>query len=390
MTAFIVRRRPLAPLALATIILAGAFLLLFLLSGPSVRAAGGLPATPADAAPAAMKGAAGESVLVVRRAGDHDALWLLSTVGIPTAAGDLPGFAGSVAVSPDGKNVAYLPANGAPRVWIGYGPLAPRWISLAGAGVKRVASFCWIDASRLLVSGVTRANADYFSGRLFLVNAATGKARSFRDLAGIEPSAAAAVGKVAYVKVTALSGGRTPTVSESLRVLRLGGSGAGRTVWSEQYTLFAGHRAFSHPQVSPDAAWFLTGETGSDVRVTYSIRDRNGYPLLSLFAPALQAGAGWDATGRRTAFAGVPEPSGPGDRACVWIYDVDAGSLVRSSRSLDLGTMIASLAWAPSGLLVANTYGWNGSASSHNLAVSGDLATATDLGTGRLPVWVTE
>ena len=37
---------------------------------------------------------------------------------------------------------------------------------------------------------------------------------------------------------------------------------------------------------------------------------------------------------------------------------------------------------------MANTYGWNGSTSRHNLAVSGDLTTATDLGTGRLPVWV--
>ena len=63
------------------------------------------------------------------------------------AAGDLPGFAGAVAVSPDGQNVAYLPENGAPRVWIGFGPLAPRTISLAGAGVKRAYSFCWIDAA---------------------------------------------------------------------------------------------------------------------------------------------------------------------------------------------------------------------------------------------------
>ncbi len=83
----------------------------------------------AEASPVAAKRAATESVLVVRRAVDHDALWLLSPVdGTPTAAGDLPGFAGSVAVSPDGQNVAYLPENGGPRVWIGHGPLAPRTI----------------------------------------------------------------------------------------------------------------------------------------------------------------------------------------------------------------------------------------------------------------------
>ena len=52
--------------------------------------------------------------------------------------------------------------------------------------------------------------------------------------------------------------------------------------------------------------------------------------------------------------------------------------------------MIDSLAWAPTGQLVANAYGWNGAASRHNLAISGDLTAVTDLGTGRLPVWVTQ
>ena len=64
--------------------------------------------------------AAAPSVLVVRRAGDHDALWLLSPAGgTPTAAGELPGMAGDVAVSPDGLSAAYLPESGAPRLWIG-------------------------------------------------------------------------------------------------------------------------------------------------------------------------------------------------------------------------------------------------------------------------------
>ena len=117
------------------------------------------------------------------------------------------------------------------------------------------------------------------------------------------------------------------------------------------------------------------------MRVTYAIRDRNGNPLLSLFTPALQAGAGWDATGRRTAFAGVPDTTGPDSQACVWIYDVDAGSLVRSPRALDIGTMIDSLAWAPSGQLVANAYGWSGAASRHNVVLSRrPLATVTGSG----------
>jgi hypothetical protein len=384
MVASVVHHRRLILVALAAGVLAGALLLIW--GGSPVRAGDTLTATPVAGAPVA------ESVLVARSAGDRDALWLLSPAdGTPTAAGELPGKAGAVAVSPDGANVAYLPQNGAPRVWIGFGPLAPRSISLAGVGIKRADSFCWIDANRLLVSAVTKATAGYYSGRLYLVNAVTGKTRAFRDLSGIEPSAAAAVGKVAYVKLTTVvprTGYRGPVIRESLKLLSLSHAGGGRTVWSEENRVEADYRAFSQPQVSPDATWFLTGQTGSDVRVTYSIRDRYGYPLLSLFAPALQAGAGWDAGGRRTAFAGVPEPSGPGDRACVWIYDVDAGSLARSPGSLDLGAMIDSLAWAPSGRLVANTSGWNGSASRHNLVLSGDLSTVKDLGTGRLPVWV--
>ena len=380
----IVRRRRVLLAAITAVILA-ALVPLFI--------ARGAPASAATS-PAAAKRSPAESVLVVRRAAGHDALWLLSPVdGTPTAAGDLPGFAGQVAVSPDGLSAAYLPENAAPRVWIGTGPLAPKTISLAGAGVKRAYSLTWVDDGRLLVSGVTRANADYYTSRLFLVNAATGKVHAFRDLSGIEPSAATAVGKVAYVKRTIVvpeTRYRGPVVRESLKLLSLSHPGGGRTVWSEQTRIDADYRAFSQPQVSPDATWFLTGETGSDVRVTYAIRDRDGYPLLSLFTPALQAGAGWDATGRRTAFAGVPDTTGPDSQACVWIYDVDSGSLVRSPRALDIGTMIDALAWAPSGRLVANTYGWSGATSRHNLVISGDLSTVTDLGTGRLPVWVLE
>ena len=165
--------------------------------GPSARAASAVSASEE------ARAAAAPSVLVVRRAGDHDALWLLSPAdGTPTAAGDLPGMAGDVAVSPDGLSAAYLPENGAPRLWIGTGPLAPRTISLTGAGVRRVHSLTWVDDGRLMVAGATRASAGSSGDRLYLVNAATGKVRAFRDLRGTEPSAAPAAGKVAYVRLT--------------------------------------------------------------------------------------------------------------------------------------------------------------------------------------------
>jgi hypothetical protein len=356
--------------------------------GPSARAASAISAGE-DA-----RGAAAQSVLVVRRAGDHDALWLLSPVdGTPTAAGDLPGIAGDVAVSPDGLSAAYLPENGAPRLWIGTGPLAPRTISLTGAGVRRVHTLTWIDDGRLMVSGATRASTGSAGDRLYLVNAATGKVRAFRDLRGTEPSAAPAAGKVAYVRLTTVVPGtsrnnHTPTVRESLKILSLAGKGSGRTVWTEQYQVPAEYRAFSRPQVSPDGLWYLTGSTGSDVRVTYAIRDRNGNPSLTLFTPAIQAGAGWDASGRRTAFAGVIDAISD-STACVWVYDTVAGSLTRSPHGLLGDRMIEHLAWSPAGSLAAGAWVWNGSTSTrHVLVLPGDLTTATDLGTGRLPVWV--
>jgi hypothetical protein len=385
MAASIVHRR-LVLVALAAIVLAEALLLVW--AGTPARAGGPLTTTPGAGVPVA------ESVLVVRGAGDHDALWMLSPLdGTPTAAGELPGKAGSVAVSSDAANVAYLPANGAPRVWVGYGPLGPRTVSLAALSVKRTDSFCWIDDHRLLVAGATARNASLRLDRLYLVNAATGAARSFRGLTGAEPSAAPGVGKVAYVRFALVApgtqaNGDAPTIRESLKLLNLSRPGAGRTVFSEQYQLFADHRAFSQPQVSPDATWFLTGETGSDVRVTYSVRDRWGYPMLSVFTPALQAGAGWDASGRRTAFAGVV---GNFDTAaCVWVYDVGSGSLLRSSSGVVPATLIDSLAWSPSGQLVANAYGVNGATVRHNLVLTGGLTTCTDIGAGRLPVWVAQ
>jgi len=376
-------RHPRLALAVLAAVLAGALLAIW--SGPPARASDALSTTPAAGVPAA------EAVLVARSAGNHDALWLLSPVdGTPTAAGVLPGEAGTVALSPDGQNVAYLPESSAPRVWIGYGPLAPKVISLASIGVKRADSMCWIDDHRMLVAGVTSRSASLRLDRLYVVDVATGRVRSFRGLNGAEPSLAALAGKVAYVKFTitvrgTAGNGYTPTIRESLKLLSLSGTGAGRTVWSEENQAFAEYRALSQPRVSPDARWYLTGVTGSDVRVTYDVRDRWGYPILSVFTPALQAAAGWDVAGRHTAFAGIV---GIDDQSpCVWIYDVATGSLMRSASGVIPSSLIDSLAWSPSGQLVANAYGLEAGAP-HNLVLPGDLASCVDIGRGRLPVWV--
>jgi hypothetical protein len=383
MGASIVRHHRLILVALVALVCAAALLIAVTHRAPAA----------VSAAPAAHE-AAGEAVLVVRHASGHDALWLLSpTDGAATAAGELPGLAGAAAVSPAGS-VAYLPENQAPRIWIGHGPFAPRTVSLAAAGVRRIDALTWVAADRLLVSGVKKGFASPYRDRLFLVDLTTGKTRAFRGLSGAEPSAAPAVGKVAYVKFTTLVAGtktKAPVIRESLKVLSLTHGGAGRTVWTDEYQLWADHRAFSHPQLAPDGRWFLTGETGSDVRVTYAIRDAGGNPLLTLFTVAVQAGAGWDATSTRTAFAGAVD--GPGEfNACVWVYDVASGSLTRSPKGLLPQQMIGSVAWSPSGRLALGGFTATGTPAARHVYVlsAADLTTMKDAGAGELPVWVVQ
>jgi hypothetical protein len=345
----------------------------------------------AAASPPAARQTGSEAVLVVRQAAGHDTLWLVSPVdGTATAAGELPGIAGTASVSPAGS-VAYLPGNGAPRIWIGYGPLAPRTVSLAGAGVRRVDSLTWVAGDKLLVAGVKKGRPGPYTDRLFLVDLASGKTRAFRNLSGAEPSAALAVGKVAYDQfklISAATRAKPAVYRESLKLLSLSHGGAGRTVWTDQYELPADFRALSQPQVSPRGDWFLTGETGSDVRVTYAVRDADGMPLLTVYTPAVQAGGGWDAAGTRTAFAGSLMDGD--NNACVWVYDTVGGALTRTPKGLLPEQMIGDVAWSPSGLLAVGGLIAGGSPATQHVYVlsASDLGAVKAVGAGELPVWV--
>ncbi|HEY5388204.1 MAG TPA: hypothetical protein VIL79_09920 [Thermoleophilia bacterium] len=388
------RRRPLEFTILAAAVVAVA---LFVGGRGPEAAAGGPAASAATAAPAEAASLASSSqrILVVRRSGDHDALWLVSPAdGAATAAGTLPGPAGRVAVSPNGLNVAYLPASQAPRVWIGYGPKAPKTVSLAAAGVKAVDGLTWISADRILVSGVvsgTFARPD--RDRLFVVTVSTGKASAFRDLRGTEPSAAPGVGKVAYVRLTTVAPADAlhpdaPLIRESLRILRLPGSGAGRELTYERYRRFADHRAFQEPKLSPSGAWLLTEQTGSDVSVTYSLRESgSGFPFFTLSSGNLPAAA-WDSTGRKVAFAATPAPFSQSSIS-VWVFDVHTGAMVRTPAAAVKDQQITDLAWAADGAIAVGTRTTGSAAGMRRILVApGDLTGVTGLGAGRLPVWV--
>jgi hypothetical protein len=382
MVASLVRRRRLVLAALVLSACAAGLLAL-----AAYRHVPAVTAAPQAAAPTT------DACLVVRHESGHDTLWLISPVdGTATAAGELPGAAGAAAVSPEGS-VAYLPENGAPQIWVGWGPLSPLRTSLAAAGVRRIDALTWVDNDRLLVSGVKSGRADPYRDRLFLVDVTTGKTRAFRNLSGAEPSGAPAVGKAAYVRFKLVSAAtrRKPAVyRESLKVLSVSSGGAGRTVWTDQYSLPADHRALSRPQIAPRADWFLTGETGSDVRVTYAVRDAEyGMPLLTVYTPAVQAGGGWDAAGKRTAFAGALLDSGDGG-ACVWVYDVASGNLTRSPAGLLPEQMIGDVAWSPSGLLALGGFIASGTPAARHVYIlsADDLSAVKTVAAGELPVWV--
>jgi hypothetical protein len=363
----------------------------------------GAAATLVGRGPAVASGhrAAGSSVLTTRTSGGHDALWLVSPAGgSPTAAGTLPGVAGSVAVSPDGANVAYLPANGKPSIWLGYGALAPKTISLAPAGIRTTGGMTWTSADQLLVSGsASRRYYDLRKARLYTVDVRTGSVKAFRGLVGAEPSADAASGKVAYVHFTRLDGGsasngHTPLYRESLRLLNLNGSGAGRTLTWEQYRPMADQRAFSQPQLAPGGEWVLAGVTGSDVRVTYRLLDTSdiAMPWLTVFAPALEAAA-WAPAGGSVAFGGVVPSPGMLSDSCVYVDDVTSGALTRTPAGVMPAAsagMITGVAWSDDGRIVADTMdSGSGTVREHVLVMRGDdLGTVKDLGQGHLSVWV--
>jgi len=258
----------------------------------------------------------------------------------------------------------------------------------------------WTSADQLLVSASAKGKySDPHTARLYTVDVKTDSVKAFRGLAGAEPSADPASGQVAYVRFTKLDGGSSrnnhaPLYRDSLKLLDLDKGGAGRTLASAQYRLFADQRAFSQPRLAPGAQWVLAGETGSDVRITYTLYDTSDIatPWLSVFAPALQAAA-WAPHGGKVAFGGVAASSDALSDACVYVDDVTSGALTRTPAGVLSGAsagMITGVAWSDDGRLVADTLdSGTGTSNQHVLLMRGeDLSTVKDLGQGRLSVWV--
>lgn len=340
---------------------------------------------------------ASQSVLAVHDEGSYDTLWVITPGDDDaTRVARLPGHAGTVAVAPGGAPVAYLPRSGSARVWIRYGGAGPRTISLRSLGVKKVHSLTWISETKLLVSGTkTGRQPNPYKDRLYVVDTATGKVASFRNLRGTEPSAALDVGKVAYVNMKTVAPairrkGIGPKIQESLKVLSLSGKYGGKTIDSVTYRLDTDQREFADPRLSPDANWVLYEETGSDGYVKYTVRDTGKLdePILNIGVACIWAEAGWDSDGERVAFSGKLWTE-TAYQACVWAYDVETGALTRTPRDLLPETVLASMSWSDDGYLLAEADDYETGVQRIVAMPGDDLSSITDLGEGSLPVWVT-
>lgn len=266
-----------------------------------------------------------------------------------------------------------------------------RSLSLAKAGAPILDSLTWVSPRRLVVAGRYGGESeDPRRNRLFSLNVATGEASSFWGLRGTEPSAAPAVGKLAYVSFCdAPPDPRWPGVSfirEQVRLVDLHYGGAGVPVVSRAEGEDWG-RALERPHLSPDARFALTADTGTDTAVTYELwRTQNGRRLLQLRVDAPASPMAWDARGRRVAFCGARSIGFGAHRFRPRVYDLTTDVVARN-RGRWVG-YTTQLAWSPRGDLAMDLYRRFDEEPGVWVAPRGDLDQLKRLTHGELPVWV--
>jgi hypothetical protein len=302
----------------------------------------------------------------------------------------------SVAVSPGGTRLAYIPLSFGPAfttVEVFSGDV--RRISLAGLGVKGIDALTWISDTQLVVSGSRGGDAYGLAetDHLFVVSASTGRASAFRGLRGTEPSAAPNAGTLVYASLRTLSpgtaaNGHTPVVREDLETLRIKGTHRPVAMATDTHRVYAAYRAFANPFVSPDGRRVLSAITGSDVSAIYELRGRDGF-YFSFNAPATPLAA-WSRDSDQVAFCGMDVLHDWDGGFRVWVLDLSESAL--SSMPLDpkLGSgFVDSLSWSAGGDLVIGDLG-HGPKRPPRIIVArgGDLAAPVTVTTGSLPVWV--
>ncbi len=323
-------------------------------SAPVSSASGSTAAARQSPSPNPSTVAAGASLLVVRNAGHAEALWRIDpTTGRAVRVGRLDGRAARAEASPDGSAVAYLsvPEKGGPRVWLSSGSSAPKSVSLASAGVKYLYSATWLSPTRLLLCGATSGGAYHPDAdrncRFYALSTTSGQVRPFRNLRGVEPSAAPLIGKLAFVTFTHpglyLGQKGMQGIDENLMLLDLRKKQAAPTLVISQQIYLGMMRMFNSPQLSPNGKYVLTMQTATDTGVTYSVCDAlGGSAGLTVSSDCPAPCAAWNVGGTKVAFWGMGTVL-DGESACVWVYDTESGELSKAT------------AWAPTAGSTAST-----------------------------------
>ncbi len=182
----------------------------------------------------------------------------------------------------------------------------------------------WTSENRFLFGGSRRAYASPQYSSLDRADLRTGKVSSFRRLAGGEPSYATEQGSLIYATRRVVG----DTAKEAIwRLRRL--TARRPVVLQRDAGYIDGGRIFNTPLISPDGAYVLTAQTGTDVSVTYSLINVN-HPDMAMWQ--LWGGSPMTAAwgGTKVAFQ-QSLPSAPGAKLSVFGGDAVSCSLIPSS-----------------------------------------------------------
>ena len=354
--------------------------------------------TAVQAAGAAAPQLASTSIVVVRRLGTQDSLWLVSASDASSIKiVDLPFRPARVLASPDGTKVAILPAKPGARVYVCYllhAKLAA--LSFASRGVRQIDGMTWLSATRLLVSGSGSKRAHFYplADKLYVATTTPGKPTVYRRLRGTEPSAAPGAKRLVYARlrdggaVAAQPGARF--VVESLISLKLATGSRPHVIGRVRYVDSLDIRRFRDPAVSPDGKDVVTSTTGSDISVSYMVRSVATGKALHRTDTTLAGrdATAWSPVGEMVAYWGMP-PASSATETDVYVYHV--ATKTRTSDGPFSNVAVGGLAWAPDDSLLAYSMrGLSQAADRGELWTidPGTSATPTDLGQGALPVWL--
>jgi hypothetical protein len=343
--------------------------------GSSAKAATLASPQAKTAAPATLD--VSGSLLVVRR---QDAAWQLVRLAPATGAeqvlGALPFKPRLALASPSRARVLYVGERGRLAV-VEVSSGAVRRISLTGLPIRGIDGATWTSEYRFLFGGSRIAYPSPEHSALYRADVRTGSVSSFRRLAGSEPSYASEQGSLIYVTRRVIG----DTAKEA--IWRLRSLTARRPVVLQRDAgYFDGGRLFNRPLISPDGAYVLTAQTGTDVSVTYSLINVN-HPYMAMWQ--LSGGSPMTAAwgGTKVAFQ-QSLPSAPGAKLAVFVYDAVSCSLIPFSP----GAFFGPLDWSAEGDLVGGAWQQDSVDGAVYAAAASDLGSWIKLGAGLVPVWI--